>query len=454
MATQLKPRRSQRIRRALDALFREAWLVQRRRRRRQAAFVVLLCAIVAGVAAVLGDDGSPSPGTATGRPDPVGARSRSLPSSGDYFSLGVVGGRLIVSGGPAGSLFPSGSTTTLSHGRASSDCDAATVNPRTLKLTDVARANCADPALYGLKALVVQSQVRGLPSDGGTFTVGVRIARVDQAAPGGFTLGPVVMAYGQCSDCGAEWIYGDGSAWIYDAYARRTRPSGELLRVSEATGAIRRWTMPAIVRPLLAVDRDGLWLSPSNQSGGPPTLHPTAAQNHFYDSLIHIPGGAGDVSRPFDVPVGALWLVAAGHTVWLERLGAPRRSQLWRLDGGSARAHFLGDYPADSSQDGEYGAGPPTYAGDANIGIDYVVNGNATQQVFRLSPNSPRQHRLARVNAPRNVSPYGAEPAVAAFDGSFYFLDPPTLSYPANAVAPAVHGQGVLYRVRVMSPRR
>ena len=100
------------------------------------------------------------------------------------------------------------------------------------------------------------------------------------------------------SDCDAQWIYGDGSLWLYDTYnGSLARPHGELLRVSDATGTVvQRWAIPQNPRELLAVDADGLWFAPSVEGGEP--LHTPASQMVRYESLYRVTPGA-----PAPVPV-------------------------------------------------------------------------------------------------------------------------------------------------------
>src|ERR1700733_11231165 len=207
-----------RVRRWLRSLFHEARQLERRRRRRYAAGVVLVCGIAAGGGFLISENGVSSAGPGD-HPVPPLVSSLALPKAGGYFSLAVVGGHVIVSGGPEGSLFPSGSTTSLSNDRAVGTCDAAAVEPGTLKLGHVAHANCGDPTLYGEQVLAVSYLAQppaSRPDELDTFAV--RIAHVDPAARDGYPLGPIVMTYPQCSDCDAQWVYGDGSLWLYDTY--------------------------------------------------------------------------------------------------------------------------------------------------------------------------------------------------------------------------------------------
>lgn len=448
-----------RVRRWLGSLFHEARQLERRRRRRYAAGVVLVCGIAAGGGFLIAGNGGSSVGPGDHRVPPL-VSSLALPKGGDYFSLAVVGGSVIVSGGPEGSLFPSGSTTSLSHDRAVGTCDAATVEPGTLKLGHVTHANCGDPALYREQVLAVSYLTQPPASrTGGLGEFAVRIAHVDPAARDGYTLGPIVMTYPQCSDCDAQWIYGGGSLWLYDAYnGSLSRPHGELLRVSDATGIVaQRWAIPQNPRELLAVDADGLWFAGSVEGGEP--LHTPASQMVRYESLYRVTPDASAPVPVFKIPSGrALWLVAVGHTVWLEADHERTRSTLWRLQGPDARPVAHGRYPADSDQGADIGEAPPTHAGNAAIGIYYVTSPaytsplNAPQQIIRLSPDAAKQQTVATVPAPPNGDSYGIGPPGVALGRTFYFLDPAELDYPGSDRAPTVQGHGLLYRVTQGKP--
>lgn len=447
MVVKVDPPSQRGFQRALEALFREARMLERRRRRRYALLALLASAVLAAVGYLVVRGVGDAKGTAGQRPVSVSVSSIRLPARGHYFSLAVVGGQLIVSGGPQGSLFPSGSTTSMSDGRPSGSCDAATVDPVTLKLMDVTRANCGDPQLYRERVLPVNYALSGPAPRRGTLTMGVRIAQVDPAARDGYTLGPMVMSYPRCSDCGVQWIYGDGSVWIYDALVGGgANPVGELLRVSESTGTVQqRWVLPSITTALLAVDADGLWLAPSIRSGSP--SHAPPSQLIRYQSLYRVSPGERAPSRVSAIGSGgAFWLVASGHTVWLDARSATK-FVLWRLEGKDARATRHGPHPANTSPGIEYGTDGPNIAGNAKIGIYYVVNGNGTQRIVRVSPDAPTQRTLATVRAPTTVSNYGTPPSAVALTRAFFFLDPPMISHPGANSAPVLQGTGVLYRV-------
>jgi hypothetical protein len=225
---------------------------------------------------------------------------------------------------------------------------------------------------------------------------------------------------------------------------------------------VQRWLMPSFARPLVAVDADGFWLAPSNESGYPAGVTP--AQRILYQSLYRVSPGARAPARVFTIgSYGVLWLVASADTVWLDAGALVGPSVLWRLEGKDARQTLHGTYPAKSTQGAEYGGGAPTYAGNAAIGIDYVttnfvtdytptgpVTASATQRIVRLSPDAPSVRTVAVITAPSDITPnsFGfSSPAAVALGNSFCFLDPPNISYPAGNKPPIVQGAGVLYRV-------
>lgn len=449
MSTAIKPPPQRgRLERALEALFREARLLERRRRRRR-VLAVLAAAVVVGAGAYLiaGGGGGSATGS-SGRPL-AGAHvsSVALALAGHYDALGVVGGRLVVSGGPAGSLFASGSTTSRSHASPAGGCDAATVNPATLRLTGVRQGDCADPALYGERVLAVSYLAGQVSATNALGVFALRIARSDPSAPGGYTLGPVVMRYPQCSDCGADWIYGDGSLWIYDSYSSR---GAELLRVSPSTGAVaQRIAMPSIDRPYIAVNADGLWLADSNESGFP--LHVKPSRYYLYESLYRVAPGMRAPERELTIGhSGALWLLASGHSVWLDISRVPRASLLLGLSGPHARRRFAVAYPAIANDQLEPFEGGRVFAGSAADGLWYIARGptpgdpaadNGPQRVVEVSPASGAGLTVATV-APADNSE--VQPPAVVFDGSFYFLEPPSYA-PIYPYAPI--GPSRLYRV-------
>lgn len=390
---------------------------------------MLLLLLLAGLvtAAVLllrGGDPAPVPPGPSVHLASSPVTSVSLPPSGHFSSLGVAGGRLILSGGPPYSVPTSGYETTLADGRATGTCHAAIVDPRTLAIGRVRSANCGDPGLYGERVLPVAYLVRRAGVDGaGVGTIAVRIARSDAAARDGYALGPVVTSYPQCSDCQIAWIYGDGSLWLYNPLAAPRRTRGLVLRISERSGAIlQRWSMPEIIRALLAVDADGMWLSPSVESGFPG--HLTNSQRVPYESLYRLAPGARSARRVLTEPGGdARWLVAAGHVATAAIDTGRDASTIWTFTG--RRRGVRGRTLSDAVLGAEFGNGGATYAGNEAIGFYDVVLGAGTERVVRVGPGGRGAGTVATVRAP-DVSLDDPPPAGVALDGSFFFLDPPT----------------------------
>jgi hypothetical protein len=433
-----------------EALFPEA---RRRERRRRLgiALAVLLVAGGAGLAVGIVGGGSGGNGKTTssqsGRPGnaalPISASVSSLVLSpaDRYESLAVVGGRLILSGGPHGSPFASGGYVPETGVRPSGICHAATVDPSTLRLSHVTSGSCENPALYGENVLPVNYIAsRKLAPGAGGPTLTVRIARVDRAAPGGYTLGPVVMNYQEGSGTDVQWIYGDGSLWIYDSATPR---GAELLRVSETTGAVeQRVAMPDISRPLIATDADGFWLAAANTS-----LSSSKSEWGLYRVS---PGMTAPVKVRSIPRSGAFWLVASGHTVWLNL-----ESTLWRLDGPRATDKFHATYGgAQRFNQLEPATGDPTFAGNTAVGLFEIVPGvgpkivpGVGQNIIWISPSSGIWEPVATVKPPKSFDVVDAEPPAVLFHGSLFFLDPPgPAGYPA-----VPSGFSAVYRV---TPKR
>jgi hypothetical protein len=412
------------VRRAVHVLFPEARRLGRRRRLRYGGLALLVAVTVIAVVAFgrgsAGRDAAPP----AVRPASVAVASLALPRSGNFSSVMVTGRRLIVSGAPGGyALISPGYSTTLVGGRAAGVCDAASVDPRTLVLGRVVRANCGDPALYGEHVLPIAYALVHEPY-GGSFATEVRIARFDPAARDQYQLGPVITRYPECSDCQISWIYGDGSLWIYNPLASLTHGrSGEVFRISTRTGrVVQRWTMPEIVRALLAVDANGLWLSPSIESGVPGRL----SFSHYkpYLSLYRIAPGARSPRRVLTVGgSGARWLVASGHTASVDIDDRDGHSTVWSFTGTARPVH--GKALSDTVVGGELGAGEPTVAGNDTIGFYNVQLGNGLERVLRINATGRQEQTIAKIPAP-DVTIDDGPPIAVTLDRSFFFLDPPT----------------------------
>ena len=266
--------------------------------------------------------------------------------------------------------------------------------------------------------------------------------RIAHALPhGGYRIGPVVMRYSEYSDTDAEWVYGDGDLWIYDCQTTR---GSVLLRVSQRTGAVLQLIhMPDVDRPLLAVDDDGLWLAPAVNSGFEP---PSA------NGIYRVAAG---MSRPVLVTRlnpddDVAWIVASGHSVWLDVNHSGRTETLMRFDGKRRTPVLDVSARPRSGFDVDFGGGQPSYAGDATDGVWTVgvqLPDYPQQRVVRIGPTNGRSTTVATITPPDGYQMEYSSPPVALLDGSFFFLDPPELSYPGGTAGQAVSGPSVLYRV-------
>ena len=316
-----------------------------------------------------------------------------------------------------------GYSVPLADGRGVGTCDAAIVDPQTLAVGPVKTANCGDPTLYGQRVLALTYFSRHVVA-GADANLAIRIARADARARDGYTLGPVVTTYEQCSDCQAGVIYGDGSLWIYNPTAYPSNGSAVLLRVSTQTGAVvERWAMPRILRALLAVDSNGLWLSPSTDSGlpgGVPRLRLAP-----YETLYRITPGDRTPQRVLRIEggSGARWLLASGDTASAAIDKGRGYSAVWTFTAGKRPLH--GPALSDSPMGAEVGAGPPTVAGNNKLGYYNIVMNNGTESVIQTKPDGRGERTIATVRSPHASDSYPA-PTSVTLDGSLFFLDPTT----------------------------
>jgi hypothetical protein len=299
-----------------EVLIREA---RRLRRRRWSIGIAVLALAGVGIGIGIGmSSGNHAPSTGSDPSDdlPPAVTARvttlNLSKSDKYSGIAVVGGRMMLYG--PDSEF---------DGPPSATCSSAVVNPSSLKLVDERTESCADPSLAGQTVLPVMTAAKTLP-DGGVLTYAVHISRVVAGAPG-YQLGPVVMTFPEGSSSFPVWIYGGGSLWLYDP----ANPGGkDLLRISESTGAVtQELAVPAMARPILAFDDDGLWIAPAANS-----LGATSA-------VLHLTPGAKRAVPVFALTGGpyAAWMVASGHTVWLDVKPGSAAGTLWQLTGASAK---------------------------------------------------------------------------------------------------------------------
>jgi hypothetical protein len=374
---------------------------------------------------------------------PATLASRALPAVGGSPFLSVVGGHLIESDSEYAGF---------AHGRVTGTCAAATIDPGTLRVLASVRGSCGNPALFGQRVIPIIYVPNPSNRPGwGTNALVIRISTVDRTVPRGYTVGPVIVTYPDCSDCRAETIYGDGSLWVYAPMTNPHSPVGLLLRVSQATGrVVERWRTPQILRALLATDSDGLWFAPSIESGFP--SHATSAEALADGSLYHVTPGVGALRRvAHSSSEGDRWLAATGHTVWLDvkRTGKPRAPLLWRFDGASASPTVrAAPAPRGSRECGDFGDGSVTVVGSA-AGVYCVTTNAYSQSVSWLAGDGHAGGTVVRAAAPMRWD--FADNAVG-LDGSYYFIDPPASAAPVNN-APDVRQGAEAARIYRVTPR-
>lgn len=245
-----------------------------------------------------------------------------------------------------------------------------------------------------------------------------------------------------------RWILGGGSLWLYAPYpaSEMVTGSGELLRISEQIGRVQqRWPMPSFPRALLAVDADGLWIAPSAFSGTP--IKTPATRLIPYESLYRVAAGMRTPARRFWLGsgAGAYWMVAAGHTVWLEVSGDHPTSALWRLNGPTATPTTRPTRLPAEPGCGDSGEGPAHDAGNEKIGI--YCAGNGSSAVTQIDPTRGLPRTVATLKLPNHWD----SPQAVAFDGSVFFLDPATFSFPGHNALAVIQTHSVLYGVTARS---
>jgi hypothetical protein len=347
-----------------------------------------------------------------------------LTKSDKYSDITTVGGQILLYGVASGP-FPEASQT----------CSSAVVNPSTLKLSDLRSGSCADPALQGESVLPILSAAKTIPG-GGVITYAIRIAHVSTAAPG-YRLGPVVMTFPEGSTSNPDWIYGDGSLWLYDASSPGDH---DLLRISESTGdVVQQLDIPSIVRPLLAFDDDGLWIAPTTNSLG------------VTNEVLRLTPGATDTVPVFALPDNryASWVIATGHSVWLdEGRTLSAAGTLWNLTGPSATRGSHVALSSEMSNVLEQQHGSPGVVGDASDGLWTAIPtaSGVKQQAVRLNLRNGSATNIASLKpgyATPNELLFGSWQAITD-DGSMYLLDPPS-NAPVYPYQP--EGFSALYRI-------
>ena len=349
------------------------------------------------------------------------ARVSTLLLGAQYSVLTSTPGGLVLTGPKAATAYPGTGTR----------CGSVVVDTATLTISSPRHASCADPRLWGERVLPVfkvEQHVFWGHGSQGINTGTVRIATQTASAPG-YRLGPVVMTYQNASGR-PQWLYGDGYLWIFSG---TSGPRSEVLRVDEHTGAVlQRVFMASIVRPVLAVNDDGLWVVP--------------AVNSFFadasDAVYHLAVGAPAAAAvhhldPRANGVTVNWMVAVGHAVFIDlRKNNSPGTVLWRLDGPDGSLAYQRSASPLLNQISVEG-GPPIAIADAS-GRVWAVTPNPLGSAFRalrVNPESGQASLVASVPTNDTFDDWQG----ASINGSLWLLVPSTSKLvritPVNAEA-------------------
>lgn len=406
-----------------QALFEEA---RRRRRRRWmlvGGFLVSAALVTVGVLSFSGGGGNGS------RNHVVSGESH---SAGLPVEQSTTGGRastalILPTRYTFNSVTTSGSNPHLSGTVASTkqspQCVVAPVNPQTLKLGKIVEGSCNSPVLWGATILPVTSYLPGSSGDRET----VAITRLD-ARTKRVSTGPVIMTFAQSSDASPVFASGDGSLWVYDV---ATTNGPEVLQISEATGQVTATvSVPALSRPLLAVNDDGLWLGDSVQGGtsssalwhvargassAVPVVGPPRTQRY-------VKAGVGLTTETLSV----IWIVGSGHHLWAGIGPTYTQQTIWAFTGPSAQVEF--HIP-------DHGFDPTVVVGDATAGLfsvgpyppfgEQIASRPRSQDVIRIDPKDGKETLVSTLR-PFPVSDQGVllRGQLTYVDGSVFVLEP------------------------------
>lgn len=380
----------------LDRRMRKA----RRRRRLSVGSIValVLVALVAGVMS-LRDPGHARSVRVVGPTPPHARASQSsvaLPSTPLYQQVAVVDGHVQLSGGFGNSP----------------GCSSTVVDATTLRLGQVSRSNCNDPATQGVRVGIVNAYV---PKSN---TATIRVARTERRRDG-FSVGPVVMTYASLSDTKPVSTTAGSWLWIYDV---DTTNGPELLQVSAASGVVVNTVhMPTIYRPVMAANDDGLWLGPSVNETIPPVA-----------TVYHVSPGSAHVTVALGGHDWVCWLVANGHDLWAGTGPTCVQQTIRRFRGSDSRLVFA---VAD------HGVEPNTVIGNETDGLwtmQWVPPPSAAgrlavqlpQEIVGIDPDTGTEHVVAHLpKTPFTTETDESEGLVAGqavyFHDSLYLLEPP-----------------------------
>lgn len=300
-------------------------------------------------------------------------------------------------------------------------CLSAKVNPTTLGLSGLVEPLCSDtPLLTGQSVAVVQTEAR-------TMVESVRIAHMTPS--GQLHIGPVVVTYTRLSDTRLETARTSGSLWLY---APNTPSGARALRISESTGQVLQDTRvsPAMDRPVIAANKNGLFLAPSSNSG----FLGAGLKANENGIIYHVGIGSQNV-QIFDPWSGTSMF--PGYISWMSGSSTSLFADICKRQVGTACVitRFDGTNPKPVFQVSDHRLTTYSVVGDISQGFYGVATpgytssqASATVKVVHIDPSNGAISTIAEVPLPKFWQGFGpgSWKLAALFKNSLYLLAPPS----------------------------
>jgi hypothetical protein len=407
----------------------EQLIIREARRRRRRRYLVIAFALITAVGALLvtialsqGSGGravsdshrgsKPPPHVA-----PPASTSRSpsavLPSSALFNQISATTNGLVLTG------------VTNANGEnptdnPQSECAAASLDPRSLIVGKIVKGSCGVPLLTGH---TVEAMNAPLSSNNAAISL-----NVENPTTGQITHGPVVMTYESSSDTHPVVAYGSEWMWIYDV---ATSEGPELLQISGSSGAVvSTIRMPALYRPLLSADEQGVWVASSEGGSGAPALSYVTSGTTAATVVIS------------DTNVPICWLRADPTSAWvgvgLQNACAKQMVERFEDQNNVPLFSVSGSFT------------PFNVIGDESDGLWTLQYGDKGPQIISINPQTGAEttvSTLPPIEEPVLNDDEGLLPDEAAYyDNALYILEPPYrlngyLGY-ESVVRVAVHPPG------------
>lgn len=335
--------------------------------------------------------------------------SVAIPSSLYFQAIAATPSNLVLSG-----------TATLDGDRGVA-CLTAKVNPATLRLSGIVEPQCSDtPLLTGRSVAVAQTEARNMVES-------VRIAHLTPS--GELHIGPVILTYTVLSDTHLETARSSGSLWLY---APDTPSGARVLRISESTGQVLQDSplSPAMDRPIIAANSNGLYLAPAPNSG---FLGSGLKANE--NGIIYYVGIGSQKVQILDSWSGTS--LFPGYVSWMSGSGTSLFADICKRQAGTACAitRFDGTNPKPVFQVSDHGLTTFSVVGDISHGFYGVVKPGytssqptVTARIIHIDPASGSISTIAEVPLPKFWQGFGpgSWKEVAVFKNSLYLLAPPS----------------------------